>query len=239
MRGAGEEDLFGVRGDDAVEGELTGVFAAEFEEEAGTVAGLGVDYVDEVHAGGAIEMGGVGDALDGGLEVAERVGLGDDGDVAQGGAGASGVGGVDVCRVAAVAEGVGPEVFIEQRSLRGWGGLCGAMGRGGCGRWLLRGGCRSCCGGGLVVGGELGSGEILHLVEDGLVLGFVFPFEGEGMGVAIDGVGDGNHLVKIGGKSGELGEIGLVHGAGGFAVVKIGAAGIVVEGGARASGIDG
>ena len=82
--GAGEEDLFGVGGDDAVEGELAGVLAAEFKEEAGTVAGLCVDDVDELHLGGAIEVGCVGDALDGGFDVAERVGLGDDGDVAKG-----------------------------------------------------------------------------------------------------------------------------------------------------------
>ena len=54
LRGAGEEDLLGVGGDDAVEGELTGVFAAEFEEEAGAVAGFGIDDVDEVHARGAV-----------------------------------------------------------------------------------------------------------------------------------------------------------------------------------------
>ena len=133
LGGAGEEDLLGVGGDDAVEGELAGVLAAEFEEEAGAVAGVGIDDIDELHLGGAVEVGGVGDALDGGLDVAEAVGLGDDGDVAQGGAGAAGVGGVDVGRGAAVAEGVGLQVFIEE-----WGLRCG----GGCvdgvtGRWCV------------------------------------------------------------------------------------------------------
>ena len=62
------------------------------------------------------------------------------------------------------------------------------------------------------------------------MLGFVVPLEGEGVGVAIDGVGDGDHLVEIRGEAGELGQIGLVHGAGGFAVMQIGAVGVVVEG---------
>jgi hypothetical protein len=92
---AGEEDLFRVGGDDAVEGELTGVFAAEFEEETGSIAGFGVDDIDEVHARSAVEVGGVGDALDGGFEVAHAVGLSDDSDVTELGAGASGVGGVE------------------------------------------------------------------------------------------------------------------------------------------------
>src|ERR1700748_1498929 len=83
LSGSGEEDLLGVRGDDAIEGELAGVLAAEFEEEAGAVAGVGIDGVDELHFGGAIEVGRVGDALDGGLDVAETVGLSDDGDIAQ------------------------------------------------------------------------------------------------------------------------------------------------------------
>ena len=70
MGGAGEEDLVGVGGDDAVEGELAGGLAAEFEEEAGAVAGFGVYGVNEVHAGLVVEVGGVGDVLDGGFELA-------------------------------------------------------------------------------------------------------------------------------------------------------------------------
>ena len=141
---AGEEDLLGVGGDDAVEGELAGVLAAEFEEEAGAVAGVGIDDVDELHLWGAIEVGGVGDALDGGFDVAETVVLGDDGDVAQGGAGASGVGGVDVGGGAAVAEGVGLQVFIEEWGLRGGGGGGTAVS----GRRVAGGGFLYCGGGG-------------------------------------------------------------------------------------------
>lgn len=66
-------------------------------------------------------------------------------------------------------------------------------------------------------------------------MGFVVPGEREGMGVAIDGVGDGDHLVEIGGQAGELGEIGFGHRTGGLAVVKIRAIWIVVQGGARAA----
>ena len=61
------------------------------------------------------------------------------------------------------------------------------------------------------------------------MLRFVVPGKGEGMRIAIDGVGDSDHLVEIGWETGELGEIGLVHGAGGLAVMEVGAAGIVVE----------
>lgn len=122
LRGAGEEDLFGVGGDDAVEGELADVLAAKFEEEAGTVAGLGVDDIDELHPGGAVEVSGVGDALDGGLDFAEGVGLRDDGDITQGCAGAAGVGGVDVGWIATVAEGVGLQLLVEQGHRRRSGG---------------------------------------------------------------------------------------------------------------------
>jgi hypothetical protein len=111
---ASEEDLFGVGGDDAVEGELAGVLAAEFEEEAGAVAGFGIDNVDELHLGRTIEMGGISDALNGGFDVAEAVGLRDDSDVTQCGAGAAGVGGVDVGCRAAVAQGVSLQFFIQQ-----------------------------------------------------------------------------------------------------------------------------
>ena len=122
LRGAGEEDLFGVGGDDAVKGELADAVAAKFEEEAGAIAGFCVDDIDELHFGSAVEVSGVGDALDGGLDVAKAVVLSDDGDVAEGGSGASGVGGVDVGGGSAVAEGVGLEVFIEKR-LRRWVGV--------------------------------------------------------------------------------------------------------------------
>jgi len=54
-----------VRGDDAVEAELADVLTAEFEEQAGAVAGFGIDDVDETHEGGAVEVGCVGDVLDG------------------------------------------------------------------------------------------------------------------------------------------------------------------------------
>jgi hypothetical protein len=80
-----------VGGDNAVEGELARVLAAEFEEEAGAVAGVGIDGVDELHLRGAIEVGWVGNALNRGFEVAETIVLGDDGDVAQGGACTPGV----------------------------------------------------------------------------------------------------------------------------------------------------
>src|SRR6266478_5421171 len=128
-----------MRGDDAVEGELAGVLAAEFEEEAGAVAGVGIDDVDELHLRGAIEVGCVGDALDGRLDIAEAVSLRDDGDVAEGGSCASGVGGVDVGCGAAVTQGVGLQFFIEEGCLMRGSGC--AM----CPGWC--GGCSLYCGG--------------------------------------------------------------------------------------------
>ena len=83
-------------GDDTVEAELAGVLGAQLEEEAGAVAGFDVDDIDEAHVRGAVEVGGVGDVLDGGFEFAEAVVLRDDGDVAKVSSGACGVGGVDV-----------------------------------------------------------------------------------------------------------------------------------------------
>jgi hypothetical protein len=96
-----------VGGDDTVEGELARVLTTEFEQEAGAIAGFRIDDIDKLHLRGAIEMSGVGDALDGGLDLAERVGLGDDGDIAQRCAGTASVCGVDVGWISAVAEGVG------------------------------------------------------------------------------------------------------------------------------------
>jgi hypothetical protein len=182
-------------------------------------------------------MGGVGDALDGRLDVAEAVVLRDDGDVAQGSAGAAGVRRVDVGCGAAVAEGVGLQLLVEKRLLRrGRGGDGAARPGGGCGCGLFDGG-RGCgglgCGVGYgvgAVGGELGPGHRLHLLEDRLMLRFVVPVEREGVGVAIDGVRYCNHLVEIRGQACELWQVSLGHGAGRFAVVKIGAGGIVVQG---------
>ena len=56
-----------MRGDDAVEAELTDVLTAKLEEQAGAVAGFGVDDVDEAHEWSAVEVGCVGDTLDGGF----------------------------------------------------------------------------------------------------------------------------------------------------------------------------
>src|SRR5882757_2152300 len=105
------------------------------------------------------------------------------------------------------------------------GGGCGGGGFLCCGGWGWSLGC-----GAGSVGCELGSGHSLHLLEDGLVLGFVIPFEGVGVGVAIDGVGDSDHLVEVRGETGELGQIGLVHGAGWLAAMHGGAVGVVIEG---------
>jgi hypothetical protein len=137
LRGAGEEDLFGVSGDDAVESELAGVLSAKLEEEAGAVAGFGVDDVDELHLWGAVEVGRVGDALEGGFDFAEGVGLRDDGDITQGCAGAAGVGGVDIGCVATVAQGVCLQLLVEQRHRRRTG-ACGAVCAGGRGSGFLR-----------------------------------------------------------------------------------------------------
>lgn len=70
------------------------------------------------------------------------------------------------------------------------------------------------------------------------MLRLVVPFEGKGVGVTVYGVGDGDHLMEICGEAGELGEVGLGHGAGGLAVVKIGAIGVVIEGSRRGDGCD-
>jgi hypothetical protein len=132
-----------VGGDDAVEGELAGVFAAELEEEAGAIAGFGIDDVDEVHARSAVEVVGVGDALDGWFEFAHAVGLSDYCDVTELGAGASGVGGVDVGGGSAVAEGIGFQLFIHERLGWWWRrrGLAGCRVSGGRGSGFLRRGC--------------------------------------------------------------------------------------------------
>ncbi len=61
------------------------------------------------------------------------------------------------------------------------------------------------------------------------MLGLVIPGECEWVGVAVDGVGNGYSLVEVGRQSGEPGKVGLCHGAGRFAVVKVGAVGIGVE----------
>lgn len=70
----------------------------------------------------------------------------------------------------------------------------------------------------------------MHLLEDGLMLGFVIPLEVEGMRIAIGGVGHGDHLVKVRRDARELGQVLLGHGAGGLAMMKIGPVGIVVQG---------
>ena len=67
---AGDEGLFGLGGDEAVEGELAAGLGAELEEEAGAVAPVGVDYVDGAEPGGAVEVGGVGDGAERDLEFA-------------------------------------------------------------------------------------------------------------------------------------------------------------------------
>jgi hypothetical protein len=61
------------------------------------------------------------------------------------------------------------------------------------------------------------------------MLRLVVPFEVEEMRVAIDGVGYGDHLVKIGRDACKFGQILLSHRADGFAVMKVGPVGIVVE----------
>jgi hypothetical protein len=191
LRCAGEEDLLGVGGDDAVEAELASVLGAQLEEKAGAVAGLDIDDIDEAHVGCAVEVGGVGDVLDGGFEFAEAVVLRNDGDVAKVGSCAGGVGGVDVGCGAAVAEGVGLELLIEQRYGDGCrGGVMGVGCGGGCSCGFLYGwgGSGGFGGWGFGVGGELGAGHGLHLVEDCGVLGGIVPFEGEGVWVAIGGV---------------------------------------------------
>jgi hypothetical protein len=134
LRCSGEEDLLGVGGDDAVEAELAGVLGAQFEEKTGAVAGFDIDDIDEAHVGSAVEVGCVGDVLDGGLYFAEAVVLRNDRDVSKVGSGAGGVGGVDVGCGTAVAEGVGLELLIEQGC------------RGGCGGGAMRvGGGSGCC----------------------------------------------------------------------------------------------
>ena len=85
--GAGFEDLVGAGAQEAVEGELAGALVAEFEEEGGAVAPVGVDGVDEAEARGAVEGGAVGDGAQVDLQVVVGVLLGDDGDVADGAAG--------------------------------------------------------------------------------------------------------------------------------------------------------
>lgn len=121
-------------GDYAIEAELAGLLGAQLEEEAGAVAGFDIDDIDETHVGGAVEVGGVGDVLDGGFDFAEAIVLRDDGNVAKVGSGAGGVGGVDVGCGAAVAEGVGLELLIEERCGGGCRGGAMRMGGGsGCG----------------------------------------------------------------------------------------------------------
>ncbi len=61
----GEEGLLGVGGGEGVEGELAGGLGAEFEEELGAAGGVGVYGVDGDEAGGAVEVGGVGDGEEG------------------------------------------------------------------------------------------------------------------------------------------------------------------------------
>jgi len=61
------------------------------------------------------------------------------------------------------------------------------------------------------------------------MLRVVIPIEREWVWVAIDGVGYGDHLVQVRRQACELGQVGLVHGAGGFAVMQVRAAGVVVQ----------
>jgi hypothetical protein len=61
------------------------------------------------------------------------------------------------------------------------------------------------------------------------MLVLVVPLEGEWVGIAVDGVGDGYGLMQVGGNPFEGREVGVRHGAGGFAVVEIGAVGVSVE----------
>ena len=146
-------------------------------------------------------MGCVGDALDGGFQVTQAVGLGHDGDVSQGCSCACCVGGVDVGCGSAVAEGVCLEFFVEQRYGRG-GGSCRMVSVDG-GACFCSGRCRfrwSRC-----VGGELCAGHILHFLKYGCMLGGVVPLQREGVHVAIGGVGYGDHLMEIRGDANELG----------------------------------
>ena len=70
----------------------------------------------------------------------------------------------------------------------------------------------------------------MHLVEDGCVQGGIVPFQGEGVGIAIGCVRDGDHLVKVLRETGELGKVRVGHGAGGLAAMKIGSVWVVVQG---------
>jgi len=70
LNSSGDELLLGVGGDELVESELAGGLSAELEEEAGAVAGVGVDGVDKAEPGSAVEVAGVGDARESDLQLA-------------------------------------------------------------------------------------------------------------------------------------------------------------------------
>ena len=117
LRSAGDEDLFGVRCDDAVESELPRVLAAELKQETGAIARLSIDDIDELHLRRAVEMRGVSDALNGGFDVAEPVGLRDNRYVAQRGACTSSIRRVDIGCGAAVTQRVCLQLLVQQRQL--------------------------------------------------------------------------------------------------------------------------
>ncbi len=110
---AGGEGGFGLGGDEAVEGELAAVVGAEFEEDAGAVAGVGVNDVDGAIPGDAVEVAGVGDGVEGDLELAGGQALGDEGDVDRAAGGYGGLRRVGEGGQAAVGELVAVELLVR------------------------------------------------------------------------------------------------------------------------------
>jgi len=115
---AGDELLLGLGGGQAVKGELAGGLGADFEKEVAAVAPIGVDGVDGAEPGGAVEVGGVGDAGEGYLHFTGGQALGYEGDIDRATYGDGGLRCVDEGRKAAVAEGVRVDLLFEER---GWG----------------------------------------------------------------------------------------------------------------------
>lgn len=115
---AGKENLLRVRGNNAVEGKLADVLAAQLEQEAGAIAAISIDSVNELHLRSAIEMCRIGDVLDDRFNLAESVCLSHDRNVAQSSARSVGVRRVDIGCRAAIAERVGLQLLVQQRLLR-------------------------------------------------------------------------------------------------------------------------
>ena len=105
--------MFGFGSGEAVEGELAGGLGAEFEEEAGAVGPVRVDYVDGAEPGGAVEVGGVGDGGECDLELAGRETLGDEGEIDGAAVGYGRFDGVDEGGEAAVGEGGAGELVVD------------------------------------------------------------------------------------------------------------------------------